>query len=233
MKKKIFILGLFLVLFLLTGFSSFAKLEDYPPEVDIDQLRTKMDITTAFKGKTFKDGAIGYYYRVAVKSDKENENKDVWCSKNVKICTLSTTYSINEKLNRFKFQLKRKPPVSTFVAFDNSGTKRGYEYTLLHGLGYTTDTYSNDRSDSIGFKCLWREDDYTLYSSEMKEDTSTITLDVDPSKQKAQVMLYGDVYAANVELTQLQKLWFGDNSVWKKDVRMYIFSNLRIEANCF
>lgn len=232
MKKKIFILGLFIVLFLSTGFLSFAKLEDYPPEVDIDELRIKMNINTAFKGKTFKDGAIGYYYRVAVKSD-DDANKNVWCSKNVKICSLSTTYSMNGTLNRFKFQLKRKPPVSTFVAFDNSGTKKGYEYTLLNGLGYTTDTYSNDRSDSIEFKCLWTENDYTLYSSEMKEDTSTITLNVDSTKQKAQVMLFGDVYAANVELTQLQKLWFGDNSVWKVNVRMYVFSNLRIEAYCF
>ena len=74
---------------------------------------------------------------------------------------------------------------------------------------------------------------WNLYSSEMKEDTSTITYKVDPTKNHAHLVLVGDVYSCQVILKQYQKLWFGDNLLWEATVRLFVFSNLRIRCDSF
>ena len=129
-----------------------------------------------------------------------------------------------------RIQFTRKPPVSTFVAFTNGGATRGYEYTLLYGFGYTTDENSGDRTASIGFRYLKGVD---LYSSDMKEDTSTETFKVDTPKKYAKLVLVGDLCRAKVTLRQYQILWFGDNKIWEATVDVYVFSNLRVRCDSF
>lgn len=212
-------------------------LEDTPPEINVEEIKTKMSIKSNLDGKYFKDGMFGYYFRISVdntKSDTNTINPSVihYCYKNIEICFVSKQYDIPTNSNgKLNMQLTRKPPVSSMVAFNNAGSTKGYEYTLLSNLGYTTDKYSIERTSANKFEYLFG--DYDLYSSEMKEDTSTNTYIVDPNKKHAHLVLVGDVYTSQVVLKQYQKLWFGDNKLWEATVRVFVFSNMRIRCDSF
>ena len=237
MKKRIFLIGLIAIV-VLNLISDFAvnALEPTPPELYVEEISTKMEVNTKFDGKYFKDGMYGYYYRIEVDNVNQgnsiNPNLIHVYSKNVDICFVSKQYDIPKNSNgTLSIQLTRRPPVSAFVAFNNAGSTKGYEYTLLSCLGYTTDTYSIERMAANKFEYL--VNGWNLYSSEMKEDTSTITYKVDPTKNHAHLVLVGDVYSCQVILKQYQKLWFGDNLLWEATVRLFVFSNLRIRCDSF
>ncbi|MDE6047672.1 MAG: hypothetical protein K2F56_03490, partial [Anaeroplasmataceae bacterium] len=229
MKKKSLILVLLILLFCSLGFYSNAAtaLKSTAPDVDVEEVKVKMATNTSFKGKYFKDGMYGYFYQVTVNNPIGSTTIQA-CLKNIDICDVSN-YNIidtNQVENgEMRIQLTRKPPVSTFVAFDNSATTRGYEYTLLCGLGYTTDQYSVERMASIEFNSI--KYGY-LYSSDMKEDTSSQKFKVDTTKRYAKLVLVGDVYITEVNLRQYQKLWFGDNKIWDATVNVYVFTKLWI-----
>ncbi len=239
MKKIMIFLGLIAIYFVALILDLNASiLVSTPPEIKVEEIKTKMTIKNKLDGKYFKDGMYGYYYRIEVDNVSEKEENKInpelinYYSKDVDICFVSKQYVIPANSDgTLKFQLTRRPPVSTFVAFNNAGTTKGYEYTLLSCLGYTTDTYSIERMPSNKFECLFN--DWNLYSSEMKEDTSTYTGSIDTNKKYAHLVLVGDVYSCQVVLKQYQKLLFGDNKLWEANVRLFVFSNLRIRCDSF
>ncbi len=212
MFKYLFLLVI-LVLFLVCSNNVFAA------EVNPNDIKSKLENNSETKGKKFKVGMMGNYYKICL------TNNSAYVYRNVKILKCSDTRTISE-LGENGLQRTKNILESNVVGF-SVNLPRGYGYTLLYALGLSDDSKTNDTfrdTTDLNVK-LSNHDTPTICLTEVV-DSSTYYSDIDKSQTKATLYLVGDVVEVTLTVKQYQSWWWGDQPLYSEEVTAYVICNL-------
>lgn len=238
--KKIFILFVcFISIFVVGNISANAAVSDTVKDVksdsDVSGVKAVLNSKYSFDGRGFQVGIVGNLYRVS----KTDVTATSYSRRPI---AFVSSEEIIAGRNTVTFKQDKLTTVTSFVGFAEKttyggnthsyeGITRGYEYTILSGLSWTTDTNSNVTTQLNSGNCLKTIDFANVYTSEVSNDgVSLIAMTVDPTKNKARLVWTAQVTKTCAKVEQIQKLWFGQSASWSKYMTFYVFSNVTVDV---
>lgn len=217
MKKNALLIVMFIMFTLGLSLRSNATLGPIVTDhVNSYNLYNNISKEQTFQGKTYKSGIIDNYHVVVTSGVADIKENQIICFLTERVDVDSNTKTVSRtKINT----------APTFVAFDETKIKDAYAYTLLYGLKLCTDEYTaSNTTTTFEFYCNGRS--MKLSSTSIVENHANYTFENIPAgTKKAQLLLKGDIIAITITIKNYQKLWFGVDNNFKKQINAYICCN--------
>jgi len=182
-------------------------------------IENKLETNSTYTGDKFRVGIMENYYKIVLSSSNNatvyNDVKILQCSDTMRVSSLSD------------LGIQRNCTIlGSEIAGFSISLPRGYEYTLLYGLGLSDSTYSNDNTENTtDISVKLSSNDYTICTSAVSS-SSLFYSPINSSQTYATLFLVGDVIKTRLTVEQYQKWWWGDQKLYTEEVTAYVICNL-------